>query len=173
MPRDPHRLIPLAEVARPHGVQGELRLKVYNPDSSLLGRGRTIALVAAEGPPTERKITSCRPTEGALLVRLEGVDDRNAAEALRGVKLALKRSDFPPAEEGEFYACDVEGARAVLVSGDDIGVVEELRSYPSVEVLVVKTTEGKSLEFPLTEAFVDEVDVDAGVVRLTTREGLE
>jgi 16S rRNA processing protein RimM len=173
MPRDPQRLIPLAEVARPHGVQGELRLKVYNPDSSLLGRGRTIALLVGDEPAANRKITACRPTEGALLVRLEGVDDRNAAEALRGAKLALKRSDFPPAEEGEFYACDVEGARAVLVSGEELGVVEELRSYPSVEVLVVKTTEGKSLEFPLTEAFVDEVDVDAGVVRLTTPEGLE
>ena len=165
------RLVAVAEVARPHGVTGELRLKVYNPESSLFGRGRAVVLEQGE-TRTERTIQASRPTEGALLVRLSGIDDRNAAEALRGARVFVRRSAFPDLEDGEFYACDVEGARAELEDGELVGTVRELRNYPSVAVLVVETSSGESLEFPLVEAFVASIDTSEGVVRLKTREGI-
>ncbi len=170
-PADDH--VAIAEIARPHGVAGELRLKLYNPDTSLLVRGRTVLVQPASGGPAHRKkLTSVRPVPGSCLVRLEGVETRDDAEAVRGARLSVPRDDLPEPDDGEFYAVDVEGARAELVSGDVIGTVERLVTYPTCDVLLVVTTEGDKLEVPLTDTFVDEVDVEAHVVRLKTIDGL-
>lgn len=166
------RLVPIAEVARPHGVQGELRLKVYNPETTLLGRGARVVLRLSTGQEAEHRITACRAMPGALLVRLESVGSRDAAEALRGASVLVRRSAFPPAEEGEFYACDVEGARAELVSGEAVGTVRQLASYPTCQVLVIDTVDGKQLEIPLTADFVVDIDPEGGIVRLSSRDGL-
>lgn len=163
------RYVPLAEVARPHGIQGELRLKVYNEDSDLLLRRPSVRLELPQGEAREIRIQSARPTNKAILVRFEGVADRDAAEGLRGAKVCIPREAFPELPEGEFYACDIEGAEARLESGEVVGKVLELRSYPTCDVLVVSRGEGKlTLEVPLVDAYVAEVDIQAGVVRLVT-----
>lgn len=167
------RYVPLAEVARPHGIQGELRLKVYNEDSDLLLRRPTVLLTSAQGESREVRLESARPTNGAILVRFEGVRDRDAAEALRGAKLSVPREAFPELPEGEFYACDIEGAEARLESGEVVGRVTELRSYPTCDVLVVVRGEGApAIEVPLVEAYVAAVEPSLGLVRLVTIEGL-
>ncbi len=169
---EPTTLVAIAEVARPHGVQGELRLKVFNRESTAIAKGRHLFLRLGRAPERRVLVSAVRPTEGALLVRLEGVHTRDDAEAVRGAVLLVARGDLPEPEGAEFYACDVEGARAELVTGDVVGTVRQLASYPTCDVLVVDLADGTSVEVPLTDAFVAEVDVTARVVRLTTLEGL-
>lgn len=166
------RYVPLAEVARPHGVQGELRLKVYNADSDLLLRRPPIRLQLPSGEERESRIESARAVNRALLVRLSGVADRDEAELLRGTKIMVPRDAFPPLDEGEFYACDLEGARAVLEGGEEIGKIVELRSYPTCDVLVVDRGEGRELEVPLVDAYVAGVEPEHALVRIVTIEGL-
>jgi 16S rRNA processing protein RimM len=106
---------------------------------------------------------------GFLLAKFRGVDDRDAAELLRGAAVCVDRSRFPPLDEGEFYVCDVIGARLVGPSGE-LGVVEDFISYPSTEVLVVRLEGGAAqgkIELPLVEDFVERVEADVGQVRLT------
>jgi 16S rRNA processing protein RimM len=167
------KLVAVAEVARPHGIVGEVRLKVYNAESDLLVRRPYVRLVLPDGTEQELAMVAVRAVDKALLVRFSGVDDRNAAEALRGAAVCVPRSALPPPEDGEFYAWDVEGARAVLPSGEVVGVVAELASYPTCDVLVIARDGGKRIEVPLVEAYVSGVDVDRGVVELVTLEGLE
>jgi 16S rRNA processing protein RimM len=166
--------IPLAEVARPHGVTGELRLKVYNAESRLLVRGRDVLLRLADGSERAMRVSSSRPTVKALLVRFEGVADRSAAEALRGAKVCVERAAFPPPDEDEFYACDVEGAEVVLAEdGTVVGVAVGLTSYPTCDVLVVQRPADQGrLEVPLTETYVEKVDLGAKIVRLRSIDGL-
>jgi len=163
----------VAEVARPHGVQGELRLKLYNPDSDLLARRPLVRLRLADGATRDIAITSARDANKALLVRLAGIDDRDAAEALRGAEICVPRESFPPLEEGEFYACDVEGARAVLRGGAELGHVAAVTSYPTCEVLVIERTSGGRLEVPLLAAYVGAVDVEQGMVEILSLDGLD
>jgi 16S rRNA processing protein RimM len=165
--------VAVAEVARPHGIQGELRLKVYNPDSDLLLRKPRAILLLSDGETRDVAITAARESNKAILVRLAGVDDRNAAEVLRGAELCVPRDAFPALEEGEFYASDLEGARAVMRSGDELGRVTGVTSYPTCDVLVVERTSGGRLEIPLLDAFVGKVDVANGVVEVVTVEGLD
>ncbi len=91
--------------------------------------------------------------------------------------MCARRSEFPPLEPGEFYACDVEGARVLVGAGDtaeELGRVVEMRSYPTVDVLVVTAADGgRPWEVPLVEGVIDAVDVQQGLVTLSTREGVE
>lgn len=165
------KLIPLAEVARPHGVRGELRLKVYNQDSDLLVSAREVTLRMPDGQTRPARLRTVRRANDALLAFLEGCEDRDGADALRGAQLCLSRDAFPPLPDDEFYACDIVGARLVAPDGD-VGVVEELVPYPTCDVLVVATPRGR-IDVPLVEDVVELVDVAAGIVRVHSREVLE
>ena len=149
------RWVPLAEVARPHGVRGELRLRVFNADSDLL-----LEVESVRVNDKERIVDYARRANEAILMKLRGVDDRDVADTLRGATISLKRDQFPALDDGEFYVCDVEGARVVF-EGKDVGRVTTIRSYPSVEAMVIG-----ELEIPLTDAFIESVDVENGVVVL-------
>jgi 16S rRNA processing protein RimM len=177
--RDPDaRWIPLAEVARPHGLRGELRLRLYNRDSDLLRTLDEVLLRFPDGEEQEVSVDGARRADDAILIKLFSVDDRNRAEELRGAVVCARRRDFPPLEPGEFYACDVEGARVVVEGPDgeqrDLGRVRALRSYPTTDVLVVDATDGGGpWEVPLVGDVVRSLDVEAGLVTLTTMVGVE
>jgi 16S rRNA processing protein RimM len=164
----PEAWVPLAEIARPHGVRGEVRLKLYNADSDILLELDEVLVRLAGGEEHEVSIDGARRADQAILLKLHSIDDRDRADELRGAVLSVRRSAFPPLEDGEFYVCDVEGASVVGPDGAEIGRVRELRSYPSVDALIVDAADGgKPWEIPLVEAFV------AGRVSLATLEGLE
>jgi len=167
--------IPLAAIGRPHGVKGEVRAHPFNKDSELLLELDEVLVRFVEG---ERKgeehevsIDSARPTNDAFLVKLHGVDDRNAAEDVRGALLCARRSDFPELDEGEFYACDVIGAKAFF-GEDELGTVRELTTYPSVDLLVIEGPRGR-IEVPLVDAYVESVDVEGKRVVLRSLDGIE
>lgn len=150
-----------------------MRLKLYHEESDIFSQNPTIRLRTAEGEERFVEIEFARNTNNGLLVKFTETNDRNEAEALRGSVLSVPRDEFPELEEGEFYACDVEGARAVLPSGDLIGRVTGLVSYPTCDALTVERPHGGKLEIPLLDQFVESVDTNAGVVHLVTIEGLE
>jgi 16S rRNA processing protein RimM len=167
------RYVPVAEIARPHGVQGELRLRIYNPGSDLLLRRPAVRLRMPDGTEREASIRTARSANKAILVSLAGVADRDAAEALRGAEVLVSRDAFPLAEDGEFYACDLEGAKAVMAStGEEIGRVSGVQSYPTCDALVIDRGAGGSIEVPLVDAYVASVDVEGAVVQIVTLEGI-
>lgn len=170
----PDAWVPLAEIMRPHGVRGELRLRLFNRDSDLLLELDEVLLRFPEGDEQEISVDAARRANEAILIQLHSVDSRDAADGLRGAILCARRGDFPEPEDGEFYACDVEGARVVIEGGGELGKVTELKTYPTVDVLVVTAGDGgRPWEVPLVEAVVKAVDLAAGVVTLSTLEGVE
>ena len=170
----PDDWVPLAEVARPHGVKGELRLRLFNATSDvLLGQEEVLVRLPDGGEEHEVSVERARRADDAILMKLFSVDDRNRAEDLRGAHICVRRRDFPDAEPGEFYAIDVVGAEARL-AGERVGVVAELITYPSIEVLLIHADDGKGdWEVPLTEMFIGRVDVPGKVVELVTLDDIE
>jgi 16S rRNA processing protein RimM len=170
----PEAWVALGEIARPHGVRGEVRVQPYNRDSELLLELEEVLVRFPEGDEQEVSVDAARRTNDAILVKLHAVDDRDRAAELRGAKLCARRGDFPALEPGEFYACDVEGARVVGPAGEELGRVTELRTYPTVDVLVVKAADGgRPWEVPLVDAVVAAVDPGAATVTLASLEGVE
>jgi 16S rRNA processing protein RimM len=170
--------VPLAEVARPHGVRGEVRLRLYNRDSDLLLEQEDVLVRFPDGEEQEVSVDGARRADDAILMKLHSVDDRNRAEDLRGAVVCVRRAAFPAPAEGEFYACDIEGARVVVEVEDgaprELGRVIAMRSYPANDVLEVAASDGgRPWEVPLVDVVVRSVDVAAGLVTLMTMDGVE
>ena len=91
----PDAWVPLAEVARPHGVRGELRLQLYNRDSDLLLHLDEVLLRLPGGEEQEINVDAARRANDAILVQLHSVDDRDRAEELRGAAVCARRGDLP------------------------------------------------------------------------------
>jgi 16S rRNA processing protein RimM len=169
----PDDWVPLAEVARPHGVRGEIRLKLFNEDSEVLLDRDEVLVRLPDGEEHEVSIDRARRADGAILMKLYSIDDRDRADELRGALICVQRRDFPPLGDGEFYVCDAKGAR-VVHEGRTIGTVKDLQNYPTVDVLVVTAADGgKDWEVPLIDVFVDSLDLGAGEIALKTLDGLE
>jgi 16S rRNA processing protein RimM len=165
------RWVPLARVARPPRVRGELRLDVYNEASNLLLDADEVLVRLKSGAEHEVSVDAARRAGKAILLKLYSVDDRDLADKLRGAEICLPRDSFPPLEDGEFYACDIEGAE-VRLGETRIGKVERFVEYPTAYALLVRKDDGTTVEVPLTDAYVEGVDAEEGVVLLSSLEGL-
>ncbi|MCU0690206.1 MAG: ribosome maturation factor RimM [Polyangiaceae bacterium] len=169
----PDSWIDIADLMRPHGIRGELRAKLHNPDSDVLFSANSVRVRLPTGSERDMPIVFARAASpGVVLIAFEGVGDRNAADALRGAVLSVPRSLLPAPSDNEFYVCDVIGARVVLVDGTPVGEVIDYRSYPTTDVLVIEGDE-KRYEVPMIDDFVERVDVGAHSVVLRTIDGFE
>ena len=97
-----------------------------------------------------------------VLAKLSGVETREAAEALKGLKLYVPRSALPTPEEGEYYYADLIGLAVETLDGAAFGRVQALYDFGAGDLLEVKTAHGKLVMLPFTEAAVPVVDVSAG-----------
>lgn len=157
--------IELGVIAKPHGVRGELRIHVFNPESTMLEELGEIFLIGEEGEePALVEIRSARQGPNTLLMQLEGVGSREDAEALRGYKLCVPREALPELEEGEYYHADLIGLQAF--SGEEaLGRVSEVIDYPSAECLKIERPDGY-IEVPMIDRWLDRVDLEGRKVHL-------
>ena len=117
-------------------------------------------------------VDSVREHSGRLLVRLAGVADRDAADALRGSLFVVDSDDLPPIDEPDtYYDHQLEGLRVRTVTGTDVGVVTEVLHTTAGELLAVKGVSGEVL-VPFVSAIVTSVSLDDRVVEIDPPEGL-
>jgi 16S rRNA processing protein RimM len=170
---DPDAWVPLAEVARPHGVRGELRLRLFNKSSDTLLDQDEVLVRLPDGEEHEVSVDKARRADDAILMKLYSIDDRDRAEELRGALVCVRRKDFPAAEPGEFYAIDVVGSE-VFLAGTRIGEVAEIVTYPSVQTMLVRADDAQGdWEIPLVEAYIGNVDAAARRVELVSLDDVE
>ena len=135
--------IALAAVAGAHGVRGELRLKLFTNSAENLKHYQTVFIGDAE-----RKLESVRSGPSGAVVRVEGIGDRSAAEALRGSLVEVDRSALPPLEEGEYYHADLIGLACVDREGRELGSVVAVENYGAGDLLEVEAGGGKIFLIP-------------------------
>lgn len=169
---NPDELIELAAVVRSHGLRGELLLKPFNPDSTLLLDVERVLLKASDGRVASYRVETARLHSGSILLALHDVRSREAADPLRGSLVCVTRKELPALEEGEHYLVDLVGLTAFDAQGAELGTVTELIEYPSVNCLVVTGPEG-TYEVPNLERYVLELDVDAARVVVDHLDELE
>lgn len=158
----PSDLILVGVFGAPHGVRGELRLKSFTADPmAIAGYG---PLSDAAGARTWR-IAQARPVkDDMLVVRIDGVADRDAAARLTNVTLHVPRDRLPPIDdEDEYYQADLIGLRVETVSGDPLGTVAAVFDFGAGEILDVTPPDGGvHLLLPFTRAVVPVVDLAGG-----------
>jgi 16S rRNA processing protein RimM len=165
-------LVVVGRLARPHGLRGEMSVEVLTdfPERFVPG----LALVATDARGEGRRtlvVATVRPAGERLLVSFEGIGDRNGAEALRGLDLAVPRGREVPRPAGFVYHFDVEGCRAVDRAGNELGVVTALADVAGRSLLEIATPRGER-QVPFIEPIVVSVDVAKRVVVLDPPAGL-
>lgn len=105
-----------------------------------------------------------------LVAQLQEVDDRDVAEAMRGLKIAVPKASLPPAEDGEYYWSDLIGMDVINGEGVCLGKVVDLMETGASDVLVVSGEHGQSL-IPFVAAYVGEINTQ--LKRITVDWGLD
>ncbi len=147
------RRIALAAVAGAHGIRGELRLKLFSDSTESLSRHDTVYVGGAK-----RRLLSVRDGGKTAVIRLEGIADRSAAEALRGTLVEIDRSALPPLEEGEYYHADLIGLPAVDGGGNEVGTVVAVENYGAGDLLEVEDGGGRRSLIPFRDGIADLVE---------------
>ena len=157
----PDRLIPLGVFGAPHGVRGELRVKSYTATPRAIGGYG--ALTDAAGARAFRLVALRPLKDDMLVVRIAGVDSRDAAEKLTGAELFVRRDQLPPPSQDEFYRDDLVGLEAVTREGEPLGRVAALANFGAGDIMeIAPPGGGDTLLLPFTRAVAVEIDFGAG-----------
>ena len=162
------RMVLLGRVLGAFGVRGELKVDSFTDPVGAILRYRPWILRDARG--AERTLDGVRGRESprGVVASLPGIDDRDAAEAMRGTEILVLRDALPPPGPDEYYWIDLEGLRVVTLEGVELGTVSHLLATGANDVLVARSsTPGNSRErmIPFLEPqYIRSVDFESGVV---------
>jgi 16S rRNA processing protein RimM len=154
-------MILMGRIGAAHGVKGEVRIQSFTEDPmALVDYGP----LATSKPGLTVTILSARTTTNVLVARLEGVNDRNAAEKLNGVELFVDRALLPePENDDDFYHADLIGLAARLSDGSEIGKVTAVPNYGAGDLIEIRDPRsGDTYLYPFTKAVVPEVRIAEG-----------
>jgi len=165
----------VGRVAKAHGITGEVVVDIRTDDPDVrFAPGNTLRAKASRGAPAgSYTVESARTHGNRLLVRLAGIGDRNAAEALRGTLFVVDSADLPPtADPEEYYDHQLENLAVRTVDGVEVGTVAEVLHTAGGELLSVKTPAGTEILVPFVTAIVPTVSLADGVIEIDPPDGL-
>lgn len=161
----------VAEIGPPHGVRGLVKIRAHTEDP------KTIFTFGALEDEDGRayRLTFKGHAKGGLIAAIDGIDDRDAAERLRGRRLLAARAALPPTDEsaGEYYHADLIGLAVHLPDGARFGTVRAVHDYGGGDLLEVDPDEGRRTSLiPFTKEIVPEIDLAAGRLVIAPIDGL-
>lgn len=141
--------VALAAVIGAHGITGEVRLKLFAENLDNL---RSQKIVQVGGRPLTLKSVKAGK---AAIARFAEIQDRSAAEALRGSLLVIPREALPPLGEGEYYHADLIGLPCETVGGETVGKVVAVDNFGAGDILEIEKSDGKRTMVPFREGIAD------------------
>ena len=161
----------VGRIGKAHGIRGEVTVEVRTDEPEMRFAPGS-ALFVGDSDRVMHVLTM-RPHCGGLLVGFEGIDDRSAAEQLRGTLLEADRPDGAlPADDDEFYDSDLIGCVVRDVDGSDLGDIHEVVHLPGQDLLAIRTAQGREWLLPLVRELVTDIDLAARVVTARPPDGL-
>jgi 16S rRNA processing protein RimM len=154
-------MVCVAQIGAPHGVRGAFRLRCFT---------EVPRNVAAYGPVHDEAgaplfaLRILAEAKGGLIAAAPGIEDRDAAEALRGLRLYVPRERLPATEEDEFYHEDLVGLAARAPDGTPLGRVIAVHNHGAGDILELELEPGRTELVPFTRDAVPAVDLTAGTV---------
>jgi 16S rRNA processing protein RimM len=163
--------VTVGRIGRPHGIRGDVVVGVRTDEPELrFARGSRLDTDPADvGPLT---VSGTKWHSGELLVRFEGIGDRDAAAELRGTWLTVDSATIaPPEDPDEFRDGDLVGLSVRTLDGTPVGTVDDVL-HSGQDVLVIKSPDGREIMIPFVKPLVPDVDVKSGFLVIDPPDGL-
>jgi len=152
------------------GIHGELKVRLL---TDIPDRFVELDAVYAGSEHIRYHIQSVRPYKGEMIVlKLEGINDANAAESLRGINLQIPESKMAKLPPGSYYQHDILGLHVFTVNGRDLGRVVDIIVTGSNDVYAIKTPQGKQVMIPAIKDVIKQIDVIRGTMYIDPLPGL-
>jgi 16S rRNA processing protein RimM len=163
----------LGEVLRPHGVRGELRIRILTDYPERIVAGKTIYLGEdIEGKATPYQVEHLRTNKEFGLLKLRGIDDRDQADLLRQLLVLTELDDAVPLDEGEFYLYEMIGLDVQTEDGESLGTLVEVLETGANDVYIINSPRYGEVLIPAIEQTILKTDIDAGIMTVRLPEGL-
>lgn len=174
MPKPDQRRVLLGHISAANGLRGEVLIKTHTQSPEDIG---AYGPLVNERGDRSFEISVVRVAKNGVICRLKGINDRTAAETLRGVELFIDRDRLPEPDAEDFYHADLIGLNAFAADGMRVGTVLAVQNFGAGDLLEIRfdAMEGGSgrTEFlPFTHACVPQVDVAAGRIVVSMPDGL-
>ena len=176
--KDVSELVNIGKIGSSVGLRGEVRVTLYAHDSDNLKEGKVLLLKRAgvsAGLPQEitGECTGVRLQHDRPVIRISGIDDRNAADSIRGMEIYIRADALEELPEGEHYVRNIIGCKVIDTgSGKEIGVLKDVIQNTAQSILDIETPEGKQVLIPAVDAFLRNIDEEAGIIEVATIPGL-
>lgn len=162
-------------VRRVHGIRGEVEIQTFDPTSEAIRDGIEVWLIPETKPEDAappRRVLAVRTGKDGVLVRFEGVETREGAEALRGLQVEVAREALPEPDEGEFYLVDLIGFRVETLDGRHVGELKGALESGGPRLLEIVTQEGRRVLVPAVGQILLRVEPERRTVVIDPPDGL-
>jgi 16S rRNA processing protein RimM len=166
------RYLAIGQIIGAHGLGGELKVALLTQEPTRFGWLKRVYVGREEEEPLPQKMEGFRLHQGRVLLKLEGCDDRTAAEALRGAFVQVPIEEAIPLKEGEYYEHQIVGLAVWTAKGEALGEVVEILYTGANDVYVVRGLDRSEILIPAIAGVILKVDLEAGRLVVELPEGL-
>lgn len=164
-PDDSDPMVIMGRIAAAHGIRGWVKIQPYTENLDSLLDYRSWWIGREGGPWREVEVRQCEAHNKTLAAELPDCPDRNAAEKLKGLLIAIPRSNLPQQSNDEYYWSDLIGLAVVNEAGVQLGTVSNLLDTGANQVLIVKGDSGEIL-IPFVASAIKQVDMKNKTIRV-------
>ena len=161
----------IGQIVNTFGIKGEVKVKPYTDDIQQFKKLKTI-LVEKNKATTEMKIVEAKFHKEMVLLKLEGVDDMNEAEKLKGASIKIHRKDARKLDKDEYFIADILGSDVYTDTGSYLGKVDDIYNSGAQDIYVVKDELGKQILLPSIKEVILDIDIEKQKVTVHLLKGL-
>jgi 16S rRNA processing protein RimM len=168
----PGGLLAVGRIIRPHGLRGAVIVEVLSDVPGRFRPGSELLMTTPAGSLEPVMVTGEGGSSGKALVQLEGIEDRDSAERLKGRVLYVPRDEAGELAEGEYWPSELEGMAVLDDDGERLGSIEDVIEGAAQDLLVIRDGFGNEILLPFVKEFVKGVDMGTRVVTVRLIEGM-
>ncbi|WP_455200254.1 ribosome maturation factor RimM [Kaarinaea lacus] len=160
-----HQFVVVGKVSSAYGIKGWLKINSFTDPITNILQYDPLYLQSRDSRQSWEaiRVSNGRAHGKQVVIQFEGVNDRNQAELLRGLEIAVTRDQLPEPEDDEYYWVDLEGLSVINLDGITLGVVDSVMETGANDVLVVKGDKERLIPYVMDE-FIHAIDLDAGTI---------
>jgi 16S rRNA processing protein RimM len=162
----------IGEVIKPHAIRGEVKVFIFSENPENFKQYKEIVLQEPLGSGTQSyNVVKSREQGKLAILKLEGINTREAAEALQGSKILVNKADFPTLDSDEYYWHQLKGLVVMTETGQELGRVAKLFNTTAHDIMVV-TGAGHEFMIPVNRDIIRDIDKQGGIIIISPPPGL-